>query len=120
VALEGVDGAGTEGVRDDLSLAAMLRTVAHVEDTWDTGDKCFVVDAGLRSDEDCGDSSHHSLFQKSIAMSVHGVQTFGFCDRDMVVPNPDDRTILFVCPVNPCKLLAASGAESKPGVAELS
>jgi hypothetical protein len=39
-------GARTKGVRDDLSLAAMLYAVAHVEDSRNTGDKGFVVDAG--------------------------------------------------------------------------
>jgi hypothetical protein len=53
-------------------------------------------------------------------VSIHCVQAFGFCDGDMIVSNADNRAVLFVCPVNPGKLLAASGTASKPGVAELS
>jgi hypothetical protein len=120
VALEGVYGARTEGVRDDLSLAAMLCAVAHVEDTRYAGDKGFVVDAGMRSDEACGGLCHHSLFQKPISMSIHRVQSFGLCNRDVIVPNANNRPVLLVCPVNPGKLLAPSGTEGKPGVAEFS
>jgi hypothetical protein len=105
-------------VRDYLSFAAMLCAVAHVEDTRYAGDKGFVVDAGLRSDEACSGSCHHSLFQESISMSIQRVQSFGLCDRDVIVPNANNRPILLVCPVNPGKLLASSGTGGKPGVAE--
>jgi hypothetical protein len=80
VAFEGVYSARTEGMRDDLSFAAMLCAVAHVEDTRYAGDKSFVVDAGLRLEDGCGGSCHHSLLQESISMSIHGVQAFGLCN----------------------------------------
>jgi len=51
VAFEGVDGTGTEGVRDDLAFAAVLCAVTHVENAWDTGDESLVVDAVPRSVE---------------------------------------------------------------------
>lgn len=121
MALERVDGAGAEGVSDDLSLATMLCAVAHVEDTWDARDKGLVVDAGLWSEDGGSESSNgFLLFQESVPVSIDCVQAFRFCNRDMVVPNSDNRSIRFVCPVNPGKLLAASGTESQPGVAESS
>ena len=51
MALESVDGAGTEGMRNDLSLAAMLLAVSYVEDAWDAGDEGLVIDAVLRSEK---------------------------------------------------------------------
>lgn len=56
MALEGVHGAGTESMRNDLSLATMLLAVAYIEDAWNTGDKGLVIDAGSRSEKSCGDS----------------------------------------------------------------
>jgi hypothetical protein len=37
----------------------------------------------------------------------------------VIVPDTNNWSILLMCPVNPRKLLAAPGAGSKPGVAEL-
>jgi hypothetical protein len=64
VALESVHGTRTEGMRDDLPLAAMLLAVAYVEDTWDAGDEGLVVDASLRSEKSRGNlcCQCHSLF----------------------------------------------------------
>jgi hypothetical protein len=107
-------------MRDDLPFAAMLSAVTYVEHTWDTGDKSLVVDAGFWLDEDCSGSCCHSLFEKSISVSINSVQAFGFCDGDLIITNADNRAILFVCPVNPGKLLAASRTEGKPCVAEFS
>lgn len=53
-------------------------------------------------------------------MSIHRVQAFGLCDRDVIVSNANNRPVLLVRPVNPGKLLASSGTEGKPGVAEFS
>jgi hypothetical protein len=80
VTFESVYGAGTEGVRDDLSLAAMLCSISYVEDAWDAGDESLVVNAGLQLEEGCGRSCCHSLFQESIPVSIYRVQAFGFCD----------------------------------------
>jgi hypothetical protein len=48
------------------------------------------------------------------------MQAFGLCDRDVIVPDTDNRPVLLVRPVNPGKLLATSGTEGKPCVAESS
>jgi hypothetical protein len=107
-------------MRDDLSFAAMLLAVTYIEDTWDARDEGLVVDAGFWLDEDCSGSCCHSLFQETISVSINSVQAFRLCDGDVIITNADNRAILFVCPVNPGKLLAASGAKGKPGVAEFS
>ena len=75
MALEGVHGTRTEGMRDDLPLAAMLLAVAYVEDTWDAGDEGLVVDAECWLERSRGDPCYqcHSLLQKSISVSIHRV-----------------------------------------------
>jgi hypothetical protein len=120
VALKGVHGTRTEGMRDDLSLAAVLLAVAYVEDTWDAGDEGLVVDAGCWLERSCGDPccQCHSLFQETISVSINSVQAFRLCDGDVIITNADNRAILLVCPVNPGELLTAPRTECKPGVAE--
>lgn len=98
VLLELADGFGAEGVGDDLALASMFGSVTGVEETSSDRDEGVIVVTEIELESCCKKWTLELglPLQKSIAMSIDGLNGIDVGDGDMIGLDPHHLAKLLV------------------------